>query len=138
MEQSNLEFNKIQNETLGLSPNYTPKADNIQILKDTPPHDEPGLYHGLGVFSFATATLLLGISYWDGFDNKILLTVYGFFIGGLGQLICGIMCFKDKYYIDGTVYFFLHLIGQLQLVMICFQYLVGWILYLIGNMDIII
>jgi succinate-acetate transporter protein len=106
MEQSNIDFNKIQNENNILSPNSARKADNIQIIKDTLPHDEPGLYHGLGVFSFATATLLLGISYWDGFDNKILLTVYGFFIGGLGQLICGIMCFKERYYIDGTVYFY--------------------------------
>ena len=106
MEQSNIDFNKIQKENIILSPNSVRKADNIQIIKDTLPHDEPGLYHGLGVFSFATATLLLGISYWDGFDNKILLTVYGFFIGGLGQLICGIMCFKERYYLDGKVYFY--------------------------------
>lgn len=106
MDQTNLEFNKNQNETLGLSPNYIRNTGNIHVLKETPPHDEPGLYHGLGVFSFATATLLLGISIWDGFHNKILLTVYGFFIGGLGQLICGIMCFKDRYYIDGAVYFY--------------------------------
>ena len=71
-----------------------------------PPHDEPGLYHGIGTLSFATATLLLGISIWNGYHNGKLLTIFGFFIGGLGQLICGIMCFKYNYYIDGCVYFY--------------------------------
>ena len=71
-----------------------------------PPHDEPGLYHGLGVLCFATATLLLGISIWNGYHNGKLLTIFGFFIGGLGQFICGIMCFKYNYYIDGGVYFY--------------------------------
>ena len=34
------------------------------------------------------------------------MTVYGFLIGSLGQLICGIMCFKERYYLDGKVYFY--------------------------------
>ena len=69
-------------------------------------HDEPGLYHGIGVLCFATATLLLGISIWNGYHNPKLLTVFGFFIGGMGQLICGIYCFKYRYFIDGAVYFY--------------------------------
>ena len=94
---------------------YLPSNHNSELSKTPshkvaysppPPHDEPGLYHGLGVLSFATATLLLGISIWDGFDNGKLLSIFGFFIGGLGQLICGIMCFKYNYYIDGGVYFY--------------------------------
>ena len=54
MEQSNIDFNRVQNENIGLSLNLR-KADNIQIIKDSPPHNEPGLYHGLGVFFFVTA-----------------------------------------------------------------------------------
>lgn len=92
-----------------------PKLDNSQIqfhnqptkiITENAPYDEPGLYHGFGVICFATATLLLGISILNGFHNGKLLTVFGFFIGGLGQLICGILCYKYKYYIDGSVYFY--------------------------------
>ena len=78
----------------------------IKQYTETVPYDEPGLYNGLGVLCFATASLLLGISIWNGYHNWKLLTIFGFFIGGLGQLICGIMCYKYKYYIDGTVYFY--------------------------------
>lgn len=49
MEQSNIDFNRVQNENIGLSLNLR-KADNIQIIKDSPPHNEPGLYHGLEFF----------------------------------------------------------------------------------------
>ena len=78
----------------------------IKLANKNVEHDEPGLYHGLGVFCFATATLLLGISIWNGYQNGKLLTVFGFFIGGLGQLVSGIVCYKYRYYIDGTVYFY--------------------------------
>ena len=84
-------------------PNLQPP---FNIINKNIPYDEPGLYHGIGVLCFATATLLLGISIWNGYHNGKLLTIFGFFIGGLGQLICGIMCFKYHYYIDGTVYFY--------------------------------
>ena len=57
LKNAGYDFNKIQNENNILSPNSARKADNIQIIKDTLPHDEPGLYHGFGFFSFATATL---------------------------------------------------------------------------------
>lgn len=106
-DNSNLYF-KTQNElNLKQSVSQNPTT-SINLNQSTPQveHDEPGLYHGLGTISFATATLLLGISNWDGYDNKKLLTIYGFFIGGLGQYICGILCYKYKYYIDGTVYFY--------------------------------
>ena len=85
-------------------PNLQPQP--INIINKNIPHEENGLYHGLGVLCFATATLLLGISIWKGYNNGKLLTIFGFFIGGLGQLICGILCFKYHYYIDGTVYFY--------------------------------
>ena len=78
----------------------------IYIINKKDEHDEPGLYHGIGVLCFATATLLLGISIWDGYHNPKLLTIFGFFIGGLGQLVSAIMCFKYNYYIDGAVYFY--------------------------------
>ena len=86
-----------------------PIYPNEPVVKYSKPyieHDEPGLYHALGVLCFATATLLLGISIWNGYNNGRLLTIFGFFIGGVGQLVCGIFCYKYNYYIDGTVYFF--------------------------------
>ena len=88
----------LNNSQIIKQPNY--------IVKENPPHDEPFLYHGIGILSFATATFLLGISPFNAYHNRKLLTVFGFFIGGLGQLISGILCYKYKYYIDGTVYFF--------------------------------
>ena len=94
----NLDLNKFAH------PNLQPQP--VNIINQNIPHDEPGLYHGFGVLCFATATLLLGISIWNGYHNPKLLTVFGFFIGGMGQLICGILCFKYKYYIDGGVYFY--------------------------------
>ena len=48
----------------------------------------------------------IGISFWNGYHNGKLLTVFGFFIGGLGQLVSAIICYKYRYYIDGTVYFY--------------------------------
>ena len=86
-------------------PTY-PNESAYKISKSYADHDEPGLYHGIGVLCFATATLLLGISIWNGYNNGKLLTIFGFFIGGIGQLVCGIFCYKYNYYIDGTVYFF--------------------------------
>ena len=83
-----------------------PQIPQIIQYTEVYPYDEPGLYHAFGVLCFATATLLLGISIWNGYDNGKLLTVFGFFIGGLGQLICGIVCYKYRYYIDGSVYFY--------------------------------
>lgn len=83
-----------------------PQIPSSEITDKNIPHDEPGLYHALGTLSFATATLLLGIYILDGYHNGKLLTIFGFFIGGLGQLIAGILCYKYKYYIDGTTYFF--------------------------------
>ena len=90
------------------SDNQTNKLipQQIQLTNKTPEHDEPGLYHALGVFCFATATFLLGLSIWNGYKNAKLLTVFGFFIGGLGQLVAAILCYKYRYYIDGTVYFY--------------------------------
>lgn len=82
------------------------KKTSNNIINENFPHDEPGLYHGIGTLSFANATFLLGISSFNAYHNGKLLTVFGFFIGGLGQLISGIMCYKNKYYIDGTVYFY--------------------------------
>jgi hypothetical protein len=79
---------------------------NKKNNKSNEQYDEPFLYYEIGSFSFATATLLLGIKILDGFKLQILLTVYGFFIGGLGQLITGIMCFKYNHYMDGTTNFF--------------------------------
>ena len=82
------------------------ESQPIKLVNKNVEHDEPGLYHALGVFCFATASLLLGISIWNGYQNGKLLTVFGFFIGGLGQLVSGIVCYKYRYYIDGTVYFY--------------------------------
>jgi len=107
-EAQNTYLGTLQNFNLkNLDTSQNPmQSKPIKQYTETIPYDEPGLYHGLGVFCFATATLLLGISIWNGFHNGKLLTVFGFFIGGMGQLICGIMCYKYKYYIDGTVYFY--------------------------------
>ena len=85
--------------------NVTQIPNELKV-KESIPYDEPGLYHAFGIVCFSTATFLLGISNFNAYDNGKLLTVFGFFIGGLGQLICGIICFKKKYYIDGTVYFY--------------------------------
>ena len=35
-----------------------PQPQPIQLTNKNPEHDEPGLYHALGVFCFATATFL--------------------------------------------------------------------------------
>ena len=99
---------------INLSTNHNFNLKNINASQSQPielknkniSHDEPGLYHGVGTLCFATATLLLGISILNGYHNGKLLTIFGFFIGGLGQFICGILCYKYKYYIDGTVYFY--------------------------------
>ena len=84
------------------NPNNIP---TIKVIKEHN-YDERFLFYEIGNLSFATATLLLAISTWDGFKNKMLLTVFGFFFGALGQLITAIYCFKEGYYIDGTEYFF--------------------------------
>ena len=94
--------NTASNLNLPTDPNHS----RLIYPKSYAEHDEPGLYHELGVLCFATATLLLGISIWNGYNNGKLLTIFGFFIGGVGQLVCGIFCYKYNYYIDGTVYFF--------------------------------
>ena len=73
-----------------------PNIVEIKTAKDLP-HDEPFLYHGIGLLGFSTASLLLGIRIWNGYPNPKLLTVFGFFLGGLGQLISAIMCYKYKY-----------------------------------------
>lgn len=78
----------------------------VEIKNKDIPYDEPFLYHGIGILGFATATLLLGIRIWNGFPNGLVLTIFGFFFGGIGQLISAIMCYKYKNYIDGTVYFY--------------------------------
>ena len=105
----NNEKNKSYNDTMEdlnimnvLSNSDNKKSD----IKKNEPYDEPGHYHDIGVLCFSTATLLLGISIWNGFKNGKLLTIFGFFIGGLGQLVSGFYCYKFHYYIDGTVYFF--------------------------------
>ena len=86
-----------------------PQSNIVEIkeikTKDVP-YDEPFLYHGIGLLGFSTATLLLGIRIWNGYPNPKLLTVFGFFLGGLGQLVSAIMCYKYKYYIDGTCYLY--------------------------------
>ena len=84
------------------SPNNTPV---IRVIKDHY-YDEKFLFYEIGNLCFATATLLLGISIWDGFKNKMLLTIFGFLFGALGQLITAIYCFKEGYYIDGAEYFY--------------------------------
>ena len=94
----NFNLNNLNNSQIMKKPNEKNK-ENI-------PHDEPGLYHELGIVCFATATFLLGISSWNAYHNGKLLTVFGFFIGGLGQFVCGILCYKYNYYIDGAVYFY--------------------------------
>ena len=103
-ESTNLYNNSLAN--FNLKQFNQPPSPSTPVINQNIPHDEPGLYHGLGIISFATATFLLGISYFDAYDNLRLLTIFGFFIGGLGQLISAIMCYKNKYYIDGTVYFY--------------------------------
>ena len=104
-ENNNAYMSTFQN--LNLKNLNEPQTPSSEIIIDKNiPHDEPGLYHALGTLSFATATLLLGIYILEGYHNGRLLTIFGFFIGGLGQLIAGILCYKYKYYIDGTVYFF--------------------------------
>ena len=107
-ETQNIYSGTHQNFNLNNLNSYQIQSQNQQIKQftDNKPYDEPGLYHGLGVLCFATATFLLGISIWNGYHNPKLLTVFGFFIGGMGQLICGILCYKYRYFIDGTVYFY--------------------------------
>ena len=79
--------------------------------KNEPYDEEPLLFHGIGMISFATVTILLAIRQWNGFPNQKLLTIFGFVIGGCGQFITAIMCYKNKYYIDGTCYFYFFSIG---------------------------
>ena len=93
---------KETSETILLNKNL--ELINPNLNKDE--HDEKGLYNALGILCFATATILLGISIWNGYENGKLLTLFGFVIGGIGQFICGIYCYKNKYYIDGTCYLF--------------------------------
>ena len=98
-----------KNDTLtGLNINniVEQKSDSTRRNEKNEPHDEPGQFPMFGVICFSTATLLLGISHFNAFDNPMLLTLFGFFIGGLGQLIAGIMEYKEKYYIDGNVFFY--------------------------------
>lgn len=103
-DKTNIYLNN--NHNFNLKNIEVPQSQPIELKNKNIPHDEPGLYHGIGIICFATATLLLGISIWNGYHNGKLLTIFGFFIGGLGQFICGILCYKYKYYIDGTVYFY--------------------------------
>jgi len=58
------------------NPNNIP---TIKVIKEHN-YDERFLFYEIGNLSFATATLLLAISTWDGFKNKMLLTVFGFFL----------------------------------------------------------
>lgn len=102
-EQTNIYLSSLKNFPTN---NFNPELQPTNKIKQNIPYDEPGLYHGFGVLCFATATLLLGISIWNGYHNPKLLAIFGFFIGGIGQLICAIYCFKYHYYIDGGVYFY--------------------------------
>ena len=104
-ETTNIHLSTLHNLKLN-NDDFNLRPQPMNIVNKNIPYDEPGLYHGLGLICFATATLLLGISIWKGYHNGKLLTIFGFFIGGLGQLITGFYCFKYHYYIDGTVYFY--------------------------------
>ena len=130
-ENNNAYMSTFQN--LNLKNLNEPQTPSSEIIIDKNiPHDEPGLYHALGTLSFATATLLLGIYILEGYHNGRLLTIFGFFIGGLGQLIAGILCYKYKYYIDGTVYFFFTLNWSISTCYYLFpQY--GWMYPLNGR-----
>ena len=68
-------------------------------------YDEPFIYFASGNICFATATFLLGLTYFYSY-NPILLTIFGFFFPGWGQIIAGHYAYKFKYYTDGNVYFF--------------------------------
>ena len=78
---------------------------NKIILQKNKEYDEPLIYLAFGNICFATATFLLGLQNFYSF-NPIMLTIYGFFFPGVGQVISSIMAYKYKYYIDGNGYWF--------------------------------
>ena len=68
-------------------------------------YDEPFIYFAFGNICFATATFLMGLINFYHY-NPIMLTIFGFWFPGIGQVITAIMAYKFKYYMDGNIYWF--------------------------------
>lgn len=81
---------------------------NLRVKKPKiiPYYDEPGIYQTIGLVAYATTTFLYAVRIFDGFEIQLVLTVWGFFIGGLAELISGLYCFKFNHYIDGDTHLF--------------------------------
>lgn len=73
--------------------------------KEGDDYDEPFIYFAFGNICFATATFLMALLNFYSY-NPIMLTIFGFFFPGLGQIVTAIMAYKFKYYSDGNIYFF--------------------------------
>lgn len=84
--------------------------------------DEIGLYHILANLSFATGTFLLGLPNFYNYNPK-MLSIFGFFLPGWGQIISAIMTYKFKYYNEGNVFFFF---GLSWLINACYDFFPDW------------
>ena len=78
---------------------------NFQPNTKQKEYDEPLIYFAFGNVCFATATFLLGLINFYHY-NPLLLTIFGFWFPGWGQIITAIKAYQFKYYLDGNIYFF--------------------------------
>lgn len=85
------------------------KTKEKMIVQKKPYFDEPKVYQTIGLVGFATSYFIFAVYIFNGFQNKFILTIWGFFIGGLTNLISGLYCFKYNYYIDGACHLFFSL-----------------------------
>lgn len=81
------------------------KSGNIHPKNVQKEYDEPFIYFAFGNTCFATATFLLGLINFYSY-NPILLTIFGFWFPGWGQVITAIRAYQFNYYLDGNIYFF--------------------------------
>ena len=91
-----------QTEVVSIN-NILKNSENPFKIKND--YDEPGIYFAFGNICFATGTFLLGLINFYNY-NPIMLTIYGLFFPGVGQIITARYAYKVKLYMDGNIYFF--------------------------------
>lgn len=97
----------------------TTKKEKLKKKKN---NDEIGLYHILANISFATGVFLLGLSNFYNYNSK-MLSIFGFFLPGWGQIIAAVMDYKYKHYNDGNVFFFY---GLNWFINSCYDFFPDW------------
>ena len=108
------------------SKNNASKINTSETKKDKPKtkiyKNEICLYHILANISFATGTFLLGLPIFYDYNPK-MLSIFGFFLPGWGQIIAAIMAYKCKHYNNGNVFFFF---GLSWFINACYDFFPEW------------